>query len=84
MTEQVEQLTGTLLDDLAAMPQGTPVDLREHLAYRLPIQVIARLLGLPDSLTDSFRTTVDRVFDTTRTAEEAVANLTTSTACWTS
>ncbi|MCX4683336.1 cytochrome P450 [Kitasatospora purpeofusca] len=77
MTEQVEQLTGTLLDDLAAMPPGAPVDLREHLAYRLPIQVIARLLGLPDSLTDSFRTTVDRVFDTTRTAEEAVANLTT-------
>ncbi|KJY28204.1 cytochrome P450 [Streptomyces sp. NRRL S-495] len=76
MTEQVEQLTDSLLDDLAAMPPGTPVDLREHLAYRLPIQVIARLLGLPDSLTDSFRTTVDRVFDTTRTAEEAVANLT--------
>ncbi|WP_234370908.1 cytochrome P450 [Streptomyces sp. XY431] len=76
MTEQVEQLTDTLLDELAAMPPGTPVDLREHLAYRLPIQVIARLLGLPDSLTDSFRTTVDRVFDTTRTAEEAVANLT--------
>ncbi|MFD9068361.1 cytochrome P450 [Kitasatospora purpeofusca] len=77
MTEQVEQLTGTLLDDLAAMPPGTPVDLREHLAYRLPIQVVARLLGLPDSLTDSFRTTVDRVFDTTRTTDEAVANMTT-------
>ncbi|MFD4908381.1 cytochrome P450 family protein [Kitasatospora purpeofusca] len=77
MTEQVEQLTGTLLDDLAAMPPGAPVDLREHLAYQLPIQVIARLLGLPDSLTDSFRTTVDRVFDTTRTTDEAVANMTT-------
>ncbi|MFJ8431315.1 cytochrome P450 [Kitasatospora sp. NPDC094019] len=77
MTEQVEQLTAVLLDELAAMPAGTPVDLREHLAYRLPIQVIARLLGLPDALADSFRTTVDRVFDTTRTVEEAVANLTT-------
>ncbi|MFB8237542.1 cytochrome P450 [Kitasatospora purpeofusca] len=77
MTEQVEQLTEALLDDLAAMPAGTPVDLREHLAYRLPIQVVARLLGLPDALTDSFRTTVDRVFDTTRTTEEAVANMTT-------
>ncbi|MFJ4091455.1 cytochrome P450 [Kitasatospora sp. NPDC089913] len=77
MTGQVEQLTGALLDDLAAMPPGTPVDLREHLAYRLPIQVVARLLGLPDALTDSFRTTVDRVFDTTRTTEEAVANMTT-------
>ncbi|MFD8694702.1 cytochrome P450 family protein [Kitasatospora purpeofusca] len=76
MTGQVEQLTGALLDDLAATPPGTPVDLREHLAYRLPIQVVARLLGLPDALTDSFRTTVDRVFDTTRTTEEAVANLT--------
>ncbi|MEV0188220.1 cytochrome P450 [Kitasatospora purpeofusca] len=76
MTGQVEQLTGALLDDLAAMPPGTPVDLREHLAYRLPIQVVARLLGLPDALTDSFRTTVDRVFDTTRTTEEAVANMT--------
>ncbi|MFC5662569.1 cytochrome P450 [Kitasatospora misakiensis] len=77
MTEQVEQLTDALLDELAALPPGTVVDLREHLAYRLPIQVIARLLGLPDTLKDSFRTTVDRVFDTTLTAEEAVANLTT-------
>ncbi len=75
MTEQVEQLTGALLDDLAALAPGTVVDLREHLAYRLPIQVIARLLGLPEHLKDNFRTKVDRVFATTLTAEESIANL---------
>ncbi|MFB6890561.1 cytochrome P450 [Kitasatospora sp. NPDC056327] len=75
MTGQIEQLTDALLDDLAVLPAGAVADLREHLAHRLPIQVIARLLGLPDALRDGFRATVDRVFSTVLTPEQSHANL---------
>ncbi|MFF2660023.1 cytochrome P450 [Kitasatospora sp. NPDC058032] len=71
---RVEELTEALLDDLAATPPGTPVDLRERLAYPLPIQVIAQLLGLPPELTDRFRAHVDGAFDTTLTPAESEAN----------
>ncbi|MFE6868876.1 cytochrome P450 [Kitasatospora sp. NPDC057692] len=71
---RVEELTDALLDDLAAAPPGTPVDLRERLAYPLPIQVIAQLLGLPDELVGPFRAHVDGAFDTTLTPEESEAN----------
>ncbi|MFE2109570.1 cytochrome P450 [Kitasatospora sp. NPDC059463] len=71
---RVEELTDALLDDLAAMPPGTPVDLREHLAYPLPIRVIGRLLGLPGELTERFRAHVDGAFDTTLSPEASEAN----------
>ncbi|MER7702664.1 cytochrome P450 [Kitasatospora sp. NPDC097605] len=71
---RVGELTDALLDDLAATPPGTPVDLRERLAYPLPIRVIAQLLGLPDELTDRFRSHVDGAFDTTLTPAESEAN----------
>ncbi|MGW2377697.1 MULTISPECIES: cytochrome P450 family protein [Kitasatospora] len=74
MTGRIEELTATLLDEIALTPPGTAVDLRERLAYPLPIQVIAQLLGLPDALRDSFRHTVDLVFSTTLTPEESAAN----------
>ncbi|MFE7562977.1 cytochrome P450 [Kitasatospora sp. NPDC057500] len=74
LTGRVEELTDALLDGLAATPPGTPVDLRERLAYPLPIQVIAQLLGLPDALIDRFRAHVDGAFDTTLTPEESEAN----------
>ncbi|MFD4399549.1 cytochrome P450 [Kitasatospora sp. NPDC058478] len=74
LAERIEQLTDALLDDLAATPPGVPVDLRERLAYPLPIQVISRLLGLPDDLQEGFRHIVDRVFSTTLTPEESEAN----------
>ncbi|MFF2951729.1 cytochrome P450 [Kitasatospora sp. NPDC057965] len=71
---RVEELTEALLDDLAATPPSTPVDLRERLAYPLPIRVIAQLLGLPDELVDRFRAHVDGAFDTTLTPAESEAN----------
>ncbi|MER7765719.1 cytochrome P450 [Kitasatospora sp. NPDC096140] len=74
LAARVEQLTDALLDDLAAAGPDTVVDLRERLAYPLPIRVIAELLGLPDDLKDRFRARVDRVFDTTLTPEESAAN----------
>ncbi|MFJ2867952.1 cytochrome P450 [Kitasatospora sp. NPDC087314] len=74
LAARIEQLTDALLDGLAATPPGVPVDLRERLAHPLPIQVIGRLMGLPDDLEAGFRRTVDRVFSTTLTPAESEAN----------
>ncbi|MEU9702213.1 cytochrome P450 [Streptomyces sp. NPDC047981] len=70
----VEALVTGLLDDLEAEPRGAVVDLRERLAYPLPIALIGHLTGVPESRREDFRALVDGVFDTTRTAEEAMAN----------
>ena len=69
----VEALVAAALDTLASLPPGQSVDLREHLAYPLPIAVIGRLMGVPDHQRDGFRAMVDGVFDTTLTTEQAAA-----------
>ena len=71
---RIEAITTALLDDLAATPPGQIVDLRERFAYPLPIQVIGELMGLPEHSGPDFRRTVDKVFDTTLTSEQATAN----------
>lgn len=70
----VEEITTGLLDDLAATPPGEPADLRERLAYPLPIEVISRLFGVPERLRSDLRETVDGLFSTTITPAAAVAN----------
>ncbi|MFJ2898472.1 cytochrome P450 [Streptomyces sp. NPDC087218] len=70
----VEDLVTGILDDLDTLPAGEVVDLREHLAYPLPIAVIGRMLGLSPARLNGLRTVVDRVFDTTLSADEAAAN----------
>ncbi|PXX63905.1 cytochrome P450 [Nocardia tenerifensis] len=70
---QIEQITEELLDGLAALPADT-IDLREGFAYPLPIEVICRLVGVPDENRPGLRRFVDAVFDTTATAEAALAN----------
>ncbi|MDQ0983009.1 cytochrome P450 [Streptomyces sp. V2I9] len=70
----VEELVSGLLDKLATRPAGEVADLRQELAYPLPIAVIGRLMGVPEGQLDGFRTVVDGVFDTTLTVEEATAN----------
>ncbi|MEW2131734.1 cytochrome P450 [Streptomyces sp. NPDC005435] len=70
----VEETVTGLLDALAARPADEVSDLREQLAYPLPITVIGRLMGVPMDQTAVFRTTVDGVFDTTLTTEEAMKN----------
>ncbi|QCX74218.1 Cytochrome P450 107B1 [Streptomyces sp. YIM 121038] len=73
----VEDVVTRLVDDLAARakaPGGEVVDLREHLAYPLPISVIGHLMGVPEARRPAFRALVDGVFDTTLTTEEATAN----------
>lgn len=70
----VEDLVTGLLDDLDALPAGEVVDLRERLAYPLPIAVIGRMMGLSPARLNGLRTVVDRVFATTLSADEAAAN----------
>ncbi len=48
----VEEVTGRLLDDVAA--RKPPVDLREALALSLPIQVMCEWLGVPPEDKDRF------------------------------
>jgi cytochrome P450 len=70
----VQEKVSGILDELDALPAGNVTDLREHLAYPLPIAVIGRLMGVPDHRSAGLRTLVDRVFTTTLSADEATAN----------
>jgi cytochrome P450 len=70
----IESMVTELVDGLAAVPAGEVVDLRERLAYPLPINVIGHLMGVPEGRRDTFRQLVDNVFDSTLTPEEAQAN----------
>jgi cytochrome P450 len=76
MKDAIDHVVAALLDNLAALPAGEPVDLREHLAYPLPIAVIGLLMGVPEEQRDAFRSLVDNVFDTTLSPAEAQANAT--------
>lgn len=71
---RVEALVAELLGKLAEVPAGEIVDLREHFAYPVPIQVITELLGVPETLGPGLRVCVDRYFDTTIGQQEAQAN----------
>ncbi|MFF9819194.1 cytochrome P450 [Streptomyces sp. NPDC014006] len=70
----IEAMVTDLIDALAARPAGQVVDLREHLAYPLPISVIGHLMGVPEDQREGFRQLVDGVFDTTLTQEESQTN----------
>ncbi|CAM5677290.1 Cytochrome P450 OS=Streptomyces alboniger OX=132473 GN=CP975_30160 PE=3 SV=1 [Streptomyces alboniger] len=78
MVPRIEQITARLIDQIARKPAptqpGEVVDLREALAFPLPIQVIGDLMGLPEDVWPRFRTVVDGVFDTTLSSEDARAN----------
>ncbi|MBF6228868.1 cytochrome P450 [Nocardia abscessus] len=71
---RIEAITAALLDQLAATPRGTAVDLREGYAYPVPIQVITELMGVPEDLGPGVRKCVDGFFDTSFGPEEAQAN----------
>ncbi|WP_257230724.1 cytochrome P450 [Streptomyces sp. UH6] len=69
----VEAIVTHLLDDIANAGDEV-VDLREKLAYPLPITVIAQLMGVPVDQRTAFRQVVDGVFTTTLSSDEATAN----------
>lgn len=70
----IEILVNGILNDLDALPADEVADLREHLAYPLPIAVIGKLMGVPADRRTEFRTVVDNVFATHLSAEEQAAN----------
>ncbi|MFJ6635814.1 cytochrome P450 [Streptomyces sp. NPDC091376] len=70
----IEILVNGILDDLDALRADEVADLREHLAYPLPIAVIGKLMGVPADRRTEFRTVVDNVFATHLSAEEQAAN----------
>ncbi|MGH3390698.1 MAG: cytochrome P450 family protein [Actinomadura sp.] len=70
---RIQEITTELLDDIAATPATEPVDLREELAYPLPIRVICELFGVPESQRDELRRITEALFDTTATPEEVQA-----------
>ncbi|WP_435220743.1 cytochrome P450 family protein [Streptomyces sp. Tue6028] len=74
MVPRIEQITDHLIKQIAQTRPGEVVELREALAFPLPIQVIGNLMGLPEDVWPRFRTVVDGVFDTTLGSEEARAN----------
>ncbi|WP_333770172.1 cytochrome P450 family protein [Streptomyces sp. IBSBF 2435] len=77
MRPWIERMTADLLDGLAALPAGEPVDLREAYCYPIPIQVICQLFGIDDEDTrKELRRLVDNIFNTAISAEEAVATFT--------
>ncbi|MFD4406612.1 cytochrome P450 [Nocardia sp. NPDC058499] len=71
---RVEAFTTELLDELADVPAGEVVDLRERFCNPLPIRVISELLGVPDHLIPGLHECANGIFDTTLTPEAAQAN----------
>jgi cytochrome P450 len=68
----IERNTAELLDDLAARGSG-PVDLRQAYAVQLPVRVMSDFLGIPSSMRGPFKETIDRIWNTTSSAEDAMA-----------
>ncbi|MGW0004147.1 cytochrome P450 family protein [Nocardia grenadensis] len=71
---RIEAITEELLDTLAATPDGESADLRDGLAYPLPIRVISELMGVPNELKAPLRNCVDRIFDTTLSPAKSQQN----------
>jgi 2-hydroxy-5-methyl-1-naphthoate 7-hydroxylase len=68
----IERNTKELLDEVAAL--GTEVvDLRQAYAVQLPVRVMSDLLGVPAPMRGPFKETIDRIWNTTSSAEDAMA-----------
>ncbi|RMI35415.1 cytochrome P450 family protein [Nocardia stercoris] len=71
---RIEEIAAEILDELAATPAGTVVDLRDEFCYQVPVRVIFELMGVPAELGTGMRACFDAAFDTTITPEDAQAN----------
>lgn len=68
----VERNTAVLLGELAGRTEPV-TDLRAAYAVQLPVRVISDLLGVPEDMRLRFKETIDRIWNTTLTPEEAMA-----------
>ena len=69
----VQRNTAALLDELAPSRADPVVDLRSAYAVQLPVRVISEMLGVPQDMRLRFKETIDRIWNTTSTPEEAMA-----------
>ncbi|GHE15667.1 cytochrome P450 family protein [Streptomyces alanosinicus] len=71
---RVAEITAELVDGLAALPAGTPVELRSAFAEILPMRVICELFGVPQGEpTDALCVALHKVFSTTLSGQEMEA-----------
>ncbi|GII88950.1 cytochrome P450 [Sphaerisporangium siamense] len=68
---RVVELTGQLLDALAATPPGEVVDLRERFAYPLPALIVAELIGMSQEALAKTAKVIEMMIDTTVSPEQA-------------
>ncbi|MFE2938478.1 cytochrome P450 [Streptomyces sp. NPDC059255] len=68
---QIADIIEQLLAPLVFCPPGTVADLRAVLAYPLPMEVINRLLGVPEESRPHMADLVARIMDTTLSEEQA-------------
>ncbi|WP_314174849.1 cytochrome P450 family protein [Streptomyces winkii] len=71
MLPRVERITAELLDAMAVLPRGEPVDLRSAYAHPLPMGVICELFGIPGEQRPEMARLVERIMDTSASPEEA-------------
>ncbi len=71
---RITAIAGALLDELPGHidPDGT-VDVRQHYAYPVPMQVICEMTGVPVPWRPRLRELVDSIFRTDTTPEEVMA-----------
>ncbi|MEU8760218.1 cytochrome P450 [Streptomyces sp. NPDC048659] len=66
----IETLTTGLLDRLAELPEGEPVDLKAAFAYPLPMNVISELMGVDPADHPRMKALFDKFFSTQTPPEE--------------
>ncbi|MEW9555600.1 cytochrome P450 [Nonomuraea sp. NPDC050783] len=71
MRPAIAAIVSSLLDELAGLPAGLPVDLRSRFTYRIPSRVICDLFGVPDGQRPAMLASIDAVLDHSLTPEQA-------------
>ena len=67
---EIEALADQLIDGM--VESGQPADLKAHLGFPLPVWVICKLLGVPDSDRDKFAYWSDTFLNLTRYGDEEI------------
>ncbi|MFJ5531636.1 cytochrome P450 [Streptomyces sp. NPDC093261] len=70
---RVEEITEELLDELATLPAGEPVDVRARFAKPLPMRVICELFGVAEEAREPLCADLDLVFGTAVPGDEMAA-----------